>query len=58
MMGLANNAAIRNSQILALARVPIIKGTVVGYSVENGTVNFKVLAFRDQSTVWSVKKTY
>lgn len=38
--------------------MPIVKGTVVGYSVESGTVHFKVMAFKDQHTLWSVKKTY
>ena len=43
--------------MLGLARIPIIKGTVVGYSVDNGIVNFKILIFKDNTNVKSVKKT-
>jgi hypothetical protein len=31
---------------------------VVAYSLDNGQLFFKVLAFKDSYTMWSVKKTY
>jgi len=39
-------------------RIPIIKGAVMSYTVENGAVHFKIFAFKDQVSMWSVKKTY
>ena len=49
---------LRNSQILLLQRVPIIKGSVVSYTVDNGTVLFKILTYKDSYTMWSVKKSF
>jgi|LauGreDrversion4_2_1035121.scaffolds.fasta_scaffold421932_3 hypothetical protein len=46
----------RSSQVVV--RMPIIKGSVVSYTVENGAVHFKIFAFKDQVSMWSVKKTY
>ena len=48
----------RHSQILLMQRVPVIKGTVVSYSLEGEQLVFKILAFRDTYTMWSEKKTY
>ena len=48
----------RHSQILLMQRVPVIKGTVVSYSLEGEQLVFKILAFKDTYTMWSEKKTY
>ena len=47
---------LRQSQVCL--RIPIIKGAVMSYTVENGAVHFKIFAFKDQVSMWSVKKTY
>jgi hypothetical protein len=51
---------LRNSQILLMQRIPIIKGSVVAYTLDNnsGQLFFKILTFKDTYTMWSVKKTY
>jgi hypothetical protein len=38
-------------------RIPIIKGSVVAYSVESSQVYFKIVVYKDGQTMWSVKRT-
>lgn len=49
---------LRNSQILLMQRIPVIKGSVVAYTLDNNSVFFKILTFKDTYTMWSVKKIY
>jgi hypothetical protein len=41
-----------------MQRVPVIKGTVVSYSLEGKQLVFKILVYKDTYTMWSEKKTY
>ena len=56
MSGEKDSNLFRSSQIVL--RIPIIKGSVVSYTVENGAIHFKIFAFKDQVSMWSVKKTF
>lgn len=50
--GKGNSEALRNTQLTmatTLARIPIIKGAISCYSIENGSVLFKVLTFKDNN---------
>lgn len=38
-------------------RIPIVKGSVTNYSVENSKVFFKIVVYRDGQAICSIKKT-
>lgn len=38
--------------------MPIIKANITSYAIEEGSINFKIIVFKDNYSLKKVKKTY